>query len=437
MTIPDNSDANLLRGFALKGDQPAFAEFVNRRFNLVYSVALRTLNGDHHLAKDVALQVFTDVARKARHLANHKCLEGWLFTSARFAASKVARRRIRQTRRETTAAAMSDPLDQATNACNSEIQPVLDSALESLSAVDQKAILLRFYAQLDYNALGIRLGVSANTARMRVERALQKLQAILSRRGITSTALALAATLESHALTGAPAGFSAAVTASALTAASGSSFAGGTIFAAAKWPIAATATIVATGAYLQYNLPAPPISEYSSTQVADVGLVVPTAVAASPQSELPDEREPALDPVERAYAALDNDATLLAQRLAQINAQAPRERGATGQKIYQIAELDVKPSAKTLKRPMYPKSMIGASIPGEVVLSYKVTDSGEVRDAEVLRASHPEFAANALEAVMASEFTPGEIAAQPVTCQVRQVIRFSPSSAEPNFDLWF
>lgn len=196
MMNSDNFDNNDLCSFAARGDQRAFSEFVNRRFSLVYSVALRALNGDHHLAKDAALQVFTDSARKARQLAKRNSIEGWLFTSARYVACKLARKRIREIRRETTAASMTDHSNDASPATRQEVQLLLDAAIESLSSSDRSAIVLRFYSQLDYAAIGGRLGVSANAARMRVERALQKLQAKLTRRGIISTRSLLARLLK-------------------------------------------------------------------------------------------------------------------------------------------------------------------------------------------------------------------------------------------------
>src|SRR5271169_2381247 len=94
---PDNE---LLRDYAKTRSEDAFAELVGRHVNLVYSAALRQVNGDTHLAQDVAQTVFTDLARKAGSLVRRETLTGWLYTSAHFAAAKIARRENRRRDRE-------------------------------------------------------------------------------------------------------------------------------------------------------------------------------------------------------------------------------------------------------------------------------------------------------------------------------------------------
>src|SRR5260221_3936240 len=89
-------DATLLRRYARDRSEGDFAELVHRHLDLVYSAALRQVNGDTHLAQDVTQLVFTDLARKSAQLANHPVLAGWLFTSTPVAAAQLVRPARRQ-----------------------------------------------------------------------------------------------------------------------------------------------------------------------------------------------------------------------------------------------------------------------------------------------------------------------------------------------------
>src|SRR3954470_3940049 len=100
MTPATTADADLLRDYARSRSDAAFAELVRRHLNLVYSVALRQVGGDTHLAEDVTQLVFTALARKAVSLADRPALSGWLFRSTHFAASDVVRSERRRRARE-------------------------------------------------------------------------------------------------------------------------------------------------------------------------------------------------------------------------------------------------------------------------------------------------------------------------------------------------
>jgi DNA-directed RNA polymerase specialized sigma24 family protein len=71
-------DEQLLHAYARERSESAFGELVARQVDCVYSTALRVLNGDTHLAQDVAQTVFIDLARKAGSLGGGVVLTGWL-----------------------------------------------------------------------------------------------------------------------------------------------------------------------------------------------------------------------------------------------------------------------------------------------------------------------------------------------------------------------
>jgi len=85
------TDAELLKHYATQKSEAAFAQLVQRHLALVYSTALRQLNGDPHLAQDVAQTVFMTLARKATSLTGHATLAGWLYLSTHHAAAQVVR----------------------------------------------------------------------------------------------------------------------------------------------------------------------------------------------------------------------------------------------------------------------------------------------------------------------------------------------------------
>lgn len=212
------TDADLLARYVDDRDQGAFAELVRRHLGLVYGSALRR-TGRPHLAEEIAQTVFTDLARKAGALRGHPVLTGWLYQGARLAAVHALRTEARRQQLNQSYAAMPDtaptPEEQADWA---RLRPVIDEAMDELGERDREAMLLRYFEGLSHAEVGARLSLSENAARMRTERALDKLRGLLGKRGITSTA-ALAGLLASESAVAAPAALAASVTSAALSAA--------------------------------------------------------------------------------------------------------------------------------------------------------------------------------------------------------------------------
>jgi RNA polymerase sigma factor (sigma-70 family) len=211
-------DGQLLQQYTRDRSESAFGELVARHIDLVYSVALRVAGGDSHLAQDVTQTVFLDLARKAPGLPRDAILAGWLYRHAWFTAAKSVRAERRRKTREQTAMEMR-ALDDNTGSPWELIAPHLDEGLNQLSASDRDAIVLRFFKRQDFRVIGTALGVSEDAAQKRVSRALEKLRGVLSKRGATLTATALASALTAEAVVAAPAGLAVSVTATALAGA--------------------------------------------------------------------------------------------------------------------------------------------------------------------------------------------------------------------------
>lgn len=207
-------DLDLLSRFVDHRDQVAFAELVRRHIDFVYAAALRHVSGDRHRAEDVAQEVFVDFARKASGLRSHPCLPGWLYASTRFTAINAIRREQRRTNREKEAEIMQASSD-APEPQWEQIRPLIDDAMQDLDERDRQSVLLRFFGQQTFIAIGEQLGLTENAAQKRVERALDRLNTALSHRGITSTSTALALALAQSGVA-APAALAGTATAAAL-----------------------------------------------------------------------------------------------------------------------------------------------------------------------------------------------------------------------------
>ena len=229
---------NWLAEYVQTGSDAAFRELVTRYVDLVYSTALRLVGGDTHRAEDVAQTVFVNLARVARTLPHDVKLGGWLHRDTCFAASTLMRGERRRQSRERQAAEMN-ALQNNSEADYSLVAPVLDEAINQLDEADRTAILLRFFEQNDFRSVGQALGSNEDAARMRVTRALEKLEGFLKHRGVTTTATSLGVLLSANAVQAAPVGL-------AVTISTAAALAGTTIAAAATATAVKTIAMTAT-----------------------------------------------------------------------------------------------------------------------------------------------------------------------------------------------
>ena len=213
-------DIQLLRHYAEHRAEDAFTALVERHVAFVYSAALRQLDGAVHRAEDVTQTVFISLARQAVALSRRDDIVGWLYLTTHHAAAKLKRAEARRQAREQEAHIMHELLsDSSAEAEWARLRPVLDDAMLELGERDREVVLLRFFRDARFADVGRKLGLSEDAARMRVERALDKLHALLAKRGVTSTSAALATVLANQAVASAPAGLAASVTGAALSGA--------------------------------------------------------------------------------------------------------------------------------------------------------------------------------------------------------------------------
>jgi len=192
-------DMGLLREYAERNSEAAFETLVSRRVGFVYSAALRQVR-DPHLAEEVTQAVFIILAKKAGTIRSGTILSGWLFKTVRFAAIAQTRAAARRRQHEQEALMQSENLRSAPDPFWEQMSPLLDEALAQLGEKDRQAILLRFFESKSLADVGTSLGTSEDTARMRTNRALEKLHRYFVKRGVKSTTAIIAGSISANSL---------------------------------------------------------------------------------------------------------------------------------------------------------------------------------------------------------------------------------------------
>ncbi|MEO7413507.1 MAG: TonB family protein [Opitutaceae bacterium] len=445
-------DAELLRRYVEEKNEGAFAELVRRHVNFVYACALRRVGGDAHLAEDVTQQVFTALAGDAARLSRRPILAGWLFTTARFAAAQVVRTERRRHAREQEAHIMNEILGDGgeRHADWEKLRPLLDEALDHISERDREAVLLRFLQQESFAALGEKLGLSENAARMRVERAVGKLHGLLAQRGVASTTAALSLALASQTIA-APATLAVSVTASALAATSA-----GTGVSAAMFFMGMNKLQMGVGGVL-VALTATGIA-FQPQDGPELRTEIATLAARNQEIATTVENNRQLARTAAVAAALRNDsaalpalreeaarlkAELLASERVAARTSAPSQRASVLSPVLvpviPITELDDIPQVKYRTDVAYPFEMRRTGAQGEVIVEFVIDTDGNVNGAFAAKSSQAEFEANAIAAVAKWKFKPGQKGGQNVNTRMQVPIIFtlSDSSSRPKNTEWF
>jgi RNA polymerase sigma factor (sigma-70 family) len=206
-----DDDITLLREFAARQSEPAFAALVDRYIGLVYSAALRQ-TGDTPLAEEITQAVLIILARKAASLGADTILPAWLYRTTRYAAADAVKSQRRRQTREHEAYMQSKLQSDDSVQVWLQLAPVLDEAMANLSEQDRAPLLLRYFENRPWREIAALTHVSEDAAQKRVERALEKLRVIFANRGIKFTAALIADAVAGNSVQAAPAGLAKAAT---------------------------------------------------------------------------------------------------------------------------------------------------------------------------------------------------------------------------------
>jgi uncharacterized protein (TIGR03435 family) len=201
MQEPD--DKTLLAEYVGRGSESAFATLVTRHVDKVYSVALRQTRNPHS-AEEIAQAVFVIFANKARQLLDHPALSGWLYETTRLTSITYVRSEIRRAHREQEAQMQSTLSDESDANLWTQISPLLEPAMARLSEIDRHAIVLRFFDGKSMSEVGTALGMHEDTAKKRVNRAVEKMQRYFRTAGVTSSADAITGAICAYGVSPAP-----------------------------------------------------------------------------------------------------------------------------------------------------------------------------------------------------------------------------------------
>lgn len=213
----EDDDITLLRAWARERSELAFRAVVDRYAGLVFGVALRR-TGERPLAEEAVQNVFTDLARKAAVIVElQRPLAAWLHRCAVYESATLLRSEFRH-RQKMKHFANNSPGEPAPDPWQ-EVRPLLDGAINALSEPDRRVLLLHWFDRRTFADIAEKTGSTPAAAQRRGLRALDKLAALLRRRGTAIPAVILAAGLTPQLSHAAPAGLAATVSTAAIHAA--------------------------------------------------------------------------------------------------------------------------------------------------------------------------------------------------------------------------
>ena len=159
------------------GDARAFEQLYDCFAARLYRAA-RGMLGRAEDAEDAVQEVFTEIVRSRKQIAEIDDMTAYLFTALRHAAGRIAARRAKEpsTPRETAAEVVATTTTAPSTDPRSER---LDRALGALPPTQREVITLKIDGQLTFAQIAQVMDISINTAASRYRYGLSKLKDIM------------------------------------------------------------------------------------------------------------------------------------------------------------------------------------------------------------------------------------------------------------------
>jgi len=168
----------------LAGDRDAFAELVKRHSRMLFRLAYR-MTGNEADADDVVQETFLRAFQKLATFESRADFGTWVYRIAvRCALDRLERRRAEEARRVSDETDSEEGLVQVADlrpgperlAMSAEIAALEEMAMRGLTAMERTAFVLRHIEQRGTEEIAEALGVTPNTAKQSVFRAVQKVR---------------------------------------------------------------------------------------------------------------------------------------------------------------------------------------------------------------------------------------------------------------------
>jgi RNA polymerase sigma factor (sigma-70 family) len=200
---PQRTDRQLVDDFSTNGDETAFAALVARHGPMVLRVCRRVLHHEQD-AEDAFQATFLVLARSSGSIRKREALAEWLHGVAHRTAMKAKRSAVRRRIHEARLRAGTE--EAVTRPSWDDVQAVLDEEIQRLPESYRVAFVLCLLEGKSGPEAAKELGVKEGTVRSRLNRARQRLQQQLARRGIElSVLLAAVSIADSGGKAGVPA----------------------------------------------------------------------------------------------------------------------------------------------------------------------------------------------------------------------------------------
>jgi RNA polymerase sigma factor (sigma-70 family) len=187
------SDRELLERFVGERDEAAFTVMIERHGPMVLGVCRRALSNSHD-AEDACQATFLVLARRAASVRKKTSLSSWLHGVACRVAAKLTRDYARRKKRERRVDAPA-PKDPAAEVTWREVQATLDAELQRLPDRFRTPLILCYLECMTRDEAAQQLGLSLGSLHGRLERARDLLRELLTKRGLTLSAVMTAAAL--------------------------------------------------------------------------------------------------------------------------------------------------------------------------------------------------------------------------------------------------